>query len=76
MNTTRQPDSAPPPPPLCVTIQQAAALLNVSERTVWRLVQAGTLPSVKVATARRIRYHDVQAYLDQQVRADDPTRQL
>jgi excisionase family DNA binding protein len=57
---------------LCLTVPQAAALLNVSERTVWRLVHAGILPSVKVATARRIRYHDVQAYLDQQVRTTDP----
>jgi excisionase family DNA binding protein len=51
-------------PPEVVTYQAAASLLAVSVRTVQRLVAAGTLKSIGVRGARRIRVAEVAAYLD------------
>ena len=34
--------------PLVVDVKHAAALLNVSDRTVWKLAKGGTLKTVRV----------------------------
>jgi len=46
-----------------VTVAEVAALLRVSNMTVYRLVQAGQLPAVRVGRSYRIREDDVDKYL-------------
>jgi excisionase family DNA binding protein len=46
-----------------VTVGEVAALLRVSNMTVYRLVQAGDLPAVRVGRSYRIREEDVDRYL-------------
>ena len=46
-----------------VTVGEVAALLRVSNMTVYRLVQAGHLPAVRVGRSYRIREEDVDRYL-------------
>lgn len=38
------------PQPRLLTVQQVAAMLNLSEREVWRLRSAGKLPAAKLGT--------------------------
>jgi excisionase family DNA binding protein len=49
-----------------VTVGEVAALLRVSTMTVYRLVQAGQLPAVRVGRSYRIREEDVDRYLGSQ----------
>jgi excisionase family DNA binding protein len=46
-----------------VTVAEVAALLRVSNMTVYRLVQAGQLPAVRVGRSYRIREEDVDSYV-------------
>ena len=46
-----------------VTVAEVAAELRVSNMTVYRLVQSGALPAVRVGRSYRIRAADVDRYL-------------
>jgi excisionase family DNA binding protein len=46
-----------------VTVAEVATQLRVSNMTVYRLVQAGHLPAVRVGRSYRIREDDVDRYL-------------
>jgi excisionase family DNA binding protein len=46
-----------------VTVAEVADLLRVSNMTVYRLVQSGQLPAVRVGRSYRIREADVNRYL-------------
>jgi excisionase family DNA binding protein len=46
-----------------VTVGEVANLLRVSNMTVYRLVQSGALPAVRVGRSYRIREEDVDSYL-------------
>jgi excisionase family DNA binding protein len=46
-----------------VTVAEVASQLRVSNMTVYRLVQAGQLPAVRVGRSYRIRPEDVDRYL-------------
>jgi excisionase family DNA binding protein len=46
-----------------VTVAEVAAQLRVSNMTVYRLVQAGDLPAVRVGRSYRLREEDVDRYL-------------
>jgi excisionase family DNA binding protein len=46
-----------------VTVAEVAKLLRVSNMTVYRLVQAGQLPAVRVGRSYRIREEDIDKYL-------------
>ena len=48
---------------LLCTNGEAAGVLDVSERQVERLVASGTLPSVLIGRARRIRMADLQTFV-------------
>ncbi len=45
---------------LLVNVKQAAEALQVSERTIFNLMDNGQLPSVKIGDARRIDIEDVR----------------
>jgi excisionase family DNA binding protein len=44
-------------------VPQVATILGVSDKTVWRLVASGELPSVKIGQARRVVPEDLAAYI-------------
>ena len=49
-----------------VTVAEVAAQLRVSNMTVYRLIQNGELPSVRVGRSYRIREDDVDRFLSKQ----------
>jgi excisionase family DNA binding protein len=49
-----------------VTVAEVAEQLRVSNMTVYRLVQAGTIPALRVGRSYRIREEDVDRYLAEQ----------
>jgi excisionase family DNA binding protein len=46
-----------------VTVAEVAGRLRVSNMTVYRLIQSGQLPAVRVGRSYRIREGDVDRYL-------------
>jgi excisionase family DNA binding protein len=53
------------------TVAEVAAVLRVSNMTVYRLINAGELPALRVGKSYRIRQGDLDAYLTTgSVRAD------
>ncbi|WP_366943402.1 helix-turn-helix domain-containing protein [Nevskia sp.] len=50
--------------PLCVTFDDAAARLQVSKRTIYRMVDDGDLATVYVRGAARISYNSLVAYVE------------
>ncbi|HET9690867.1 MAG TPA: helix-turn-helix domain-containing protein [Acidimicrobiales bacterium] len=46
-----------------VTVNEVASQLRVSNMTVYRLVQSGELPAVRIGRSYRIRASDVDGYL-------------
>jgi excisionase family DNA binding protein len=54
----------PPFPPMLVSIDDAAALLRVSSYQVYRLVQTGMLPSLKIGRYRRISVKALDIYVN------------
>lgn len=53
--------------PLLMTQDEVSDLLRVSERTVWRYVDEGRLPTVEIGPAlKRFRREDVLAFIDGQ----------
>ncbi len=46
-----------------VTVGEVARQLRVSNMTVYRLINAGELPAVRVGKSYRLREEDVDAYL-------------
>ncbi|MHB1928899.1 MAG: helix-turn-helix domain-containing protein [Acidimicrobiales bacterium] len=49
-----------------VTVNEVASMLRVSNMTVYRLVQSGQLPAVRVGRSYRIREEDVDRLLGTQ----------
>jgi excisionase family DNA binding protein len=49
-----------------VTVAEVADQLRVSNMTVYRLVQAGAIPALRVGRSYRIREDDVDRYLAEQ----------
>jgi len=50
--------------PRFLTVAEVAALMRVSNMTVYRLIKAGDLGSVRVGKSYRISDDDVDRYLD------------
>ena len=48
--------------PLFVSVADAAAMLGVSESTVWRMLADQQLVATRIRGARRIRVADLQAF--------------
>jgi excisionase family DNA binding protein len=55
-----------PAAPICVTKPEVARLLEVSVRTVTRLMRNGALPYLRLGRAVRFRLEDVQRQLNEQ----------
>lgn len=49
-------------------VSQVADRLNVNDRTVYRLAQAGNLPGFKVAGSWRFLEEDIESWIDEQKR--------
>ena len=46
-----------------LTVAEVAAVLRVSNMTVYRLIKAGELPALRVGKNYRIRSHDLEAFI-------------
>lgn len=60
------------PPESFLTTEDVLAYLQVNLRTVYRLIEAGKLPAVRVGRQWRFRRRDVDAWLDGQTAATPP----
>jgi len=61
----------------CVRIPEAAALLGVSDRTVYRLVERGDLPTITLGRSiRRIPRRAIDELLERAMDGFDPDRLL
>lgn len=49
-----------------LTVREVANLLNVDEKTVYRLARRGELPGFKVAGAWRFKAGDIDAWIEMQ----------
>lgn len=64
--TPTAPDRRPPltePKDRLIKASEAAQLLGLSTRAVWRLRSAGVLPAVQINAATRFRLSDVQGLM-------------
>ncbi len=52
-----------------LTVKQVAELLNVNERTVYRMANRNDLPGFKVAGSWRFKPSDLEEWIDLQKRA-------
>lgn len=52
-----------------MTVRDLAEYLNVTEKTIYRLVQRGEIPGFKVAGAWRFQRADIDVWIDDQKRA-------
>jgi excisionase family DNA binding protein len=57
-----------------LTVRQAGERIGVGERTVWRLIEIGELPSFKVGKARRLLASSVDDFVARQLAADVAVR--
>ena len=57
-----------------LTVGEVAALMRVSNMTVYRLIKSGQLSAIRVGKNYRIRRNDVDRYLtDRAVQVEDPS---
>lgn len=54
---------------LAYNVQNAAKALDVSPRTIWRLIEAGELPTFKLGTRTLIRYAAITEMIDRHSQA-------
>jgi excisionase family DNA binding protein len=52
-----------------MTVRDVAALLNVDEKTIYRLVTKGEIPGFKVLGSWRFQRHDLEVWIDDQKQA-------
>ncbi|MBI2304036.1 MAG: helix-turn-helix domain-containing protein [Chloroflexi bacterium] len=48
-----------------VSVKQAASLLSVSKRTIYRLIADGSLPTYFIRSCVRLKWTDLQAYVEE-----------
>ena len=58
--------------PLLVRVEEAARLLSLSRSTIYEMMDAGELPSVRRGAARRIPVAALRAWVNQQTVGDGP----
>lgn len=52
------------PEPLVVTVGEAAKMLRVSSRTIYKLIASGSLPAYKIGTATRIQVAVIKEWVE------------
>lgn len=52
-----------PPEPELLTIKEAVAMFKIGQRTIYRLVEQGLIPSHRAGRAIRLRPADLRRYL-------------
>lgn len=57
-------DRTPPQLDCLLTYRQAAEVLGVSERSIWTLVDQGTVPAVRFGRSVRIDPIDLRAFIE------------
>jgi excisionase family DNA binding protein len=50
-----------------LTIAEVAGILNVHRSTVSRLLKSGDLPCIRIGCCKRVRPHDLAAYVDNHI---------
>jgi excisionase family DNA binding protein len=60
---------------LLLTVEEAAAMLSLSRRTLWRLTKAGKLPAIRYGRAVRYAVDDLRKHLEQK-RASSKTEAI
>jgi len=55
-----------------LTIKQIAEYLNVTERTIYNLLQRGELPGFKVGVAWRFRKEDIDRWIQKNMKKQNP----
>jgi excisionase family DNA binding protein len=71
----RQSETALPVMPLLLTVKQAADLLGMGRSTVYELIDAGELRSVKRGASRRIPLKAIHEYIDRLLADNDGTEE-
>jgi excisionase family DNA binding protein len=61
---TNAPTAQAPAAPLLLTARQAAAALQVCEKTLWTLTRDGKLPAVRIGRAVRYDVADVRRFIE------------
>ena len=63
----KQTEPRPAIEPLLVRVEEAARILSLSRSTIYEMLDAGELPSVRRGTARRIPVAALHAWVAEQV---------
>jgi excisionase family DNA binding protein len=50
----------------CLTTEEVLAYLNVTPRTIYRLIRTGELPAIRVGRQWRFRRSDLDAFVERQ----------
>ena len=53
---------------ILLSIPEVAKILNISRALAYNLVRAGEIKSVHIHTSRRVRYEDLEKYIDTNLR--------
>lgn len=62
-----------PVEPLLVRVEEAARILSLSRSTIYEMMDAGELPSVRHGMARRIPVAALREWVQQQIHSGDHT---
>lgn len=54
----------PPKPAKLLSSREAAKMLNISDRTLWKLRNSGEIPAIKIIRSVRFDQNDLQKYID------------
>lgn len=63
----RMDDHVDLPQKCLLQVREAAALLNCSQRTIYRLIQSGDLQALKIRNCLRIPKKSISEYVSQQI---------
>ena len=50
--------------PLLLNVTQVAAMMGVSDRTIWRRIREGALPAVRLGGRVLVKREDLEAFVD------------